>query len=341
MTGPRAAVLMSLSASIRETYRRRLASARWLFVLTTGSAGPINAIMTEVPYVFDRMVLDIRRRRALARPTPGADFLLRRTAEDLVDRLAATTRRFPLTVDLGAAGRHVADRLNASGQVDRILRMSRVFEERPDVVGDAEALPVALASLDLIVSVLSLQWANDLPGALAQIRRALKPDGLFLAALLGGDTLRELRGAFAQAESEVTGGSSPRVAPFADIRAVGALLQRAGFALPVVDSDRHTVRYDSALALMADLRAMGATNALVERDRRPLRRAVLFRAAEVYAERFADADGKVRATFDVIWLSGWAPDASQQQPLKPGSARVRLADALGTVEKPAGEKAGG
>ena len=205
---------------------------------------------------------------------------------------------------------------------------------RPDVVGDAELLPFAPESLDLAVSVLALHAANDLPGALAQMRRALKPDGLFLAAFLGGDTLIELREAFATAEAEVTGGASPRVAPFTDVRTAGALMQRAGFALPVVDQDRHTVRYASALHLMRDLRAMGVTNVLIERDRRPLRRAVLMRTVEIYGERFADPDGRVRATFDIISLSGWAPHESQQQPLRPGSARLRLADALGTVERP-------
>ena len=190
----------------------------------------------------------------------------------------------------------------------------------PRVVADEEALPFADGSLDLIVSALALQFVNDLPGTLIQVRRALKPDGLLLAALLGGDTLTELREAFAAAESEVEGGLSPRVAPFADVRELGGLLQRAGFALPVVDSDRLTVRYDSVVALMHDLRRMGATNVLSERRRTPLRRATLRRLAEIYAERFADADGRLRATFEIVWLSGWAPHESQQKPLKPGSA---------------------
>jgi hypothetical protein len=171
-----------------------------------------------------------------------------------------------------------------------------------------------------------------------QIRRALKPDGLLLAALIGGDSLSELREAFAQAESEIEGGVSPRVAPFADLRELGALLQRAGFALPVVDSDRLTVRYKSVVDLMQDLRRMGATNVLTERRRTPLKRKTLFRLAEIYAERFSDADGRLRATFEIAWLSGWSPHESQQKPLKPGSASTRLADALGTREIPAGEK---
>jgi hypothetical protein len=165
-----------------------------------------------------------------------------------------------------------------------------------------------------------------------QIRRALKPDGLFVAALLGGDTLNELRQSFAAAESDIEGGVSPRVAPFADLRELGALLQRAGFALPVADTDRLVVRYDSAFALMHDLRRMGATNALSARRRTPLRRATLMRMAEIYAQRFADPDGRIRASFEVVWLSGWAPHPDQQRPLKPGSAQARLADALGARE---------
>jgi SAM-dependent methyltransferase len=208
------------------------------------------------------------------------------------------------------------------------------------VVLDEEALPFADASLDLVVSALALQFINDLPGVLIQIRRALKADGLFLAALIGGDSLTELREAFAQAESEIEGGASPRVAPFADVREMGGLLQRAGFALPVVDSDRLTVRYATPLALMRDLRRMGATNVLSERRRMPLRRATLQRMTEIYTQRFADADGRLRASFEIVWLSGWAPHESQQKPLKPGSATHRLADALGATEISAGEKPG-
>jgi SAM-dependent methyltransferase len=207
-----------------------------------------------------------------------------------------------------------------------------------DVVVDEEALPFASGSLDLVVSALALQFINDLPGTLVQIRRALRPDGLFMAALIGGDSLAELREAFAQAESEIEGGASPRVAPFADVRELGGLLQRAGFALPVVDSDRLTVRYKTVLDLMRDLRRMGATNVLAERRRTSLKRTTLFRLAEIYAERFADVDGRLRATFEIAWLSGWAPHESQQKPLKPGSASQRLADALGTREISAGEK---
>ena len=208
-----------------------------------------------------------------------------------------------------------------------------------DAITDDEALPFREGSLDLAVSGLGLQFVNDLPGTLIQIRRALKPDGLFIAALIGGDSLMELREAFGAAESEVEGGVSPRVAPFADLRDIGALLQRAGFALPVTDIDRVTVRYSDPLALMHDLRRMAATNAMIERRRTPLKRATLKRMFEIYAERFSDPDGRVRATFEIIWLSGWTPHESQQKPLAPGSAKTRLADALKTTELPAGEKA--
>ena len=233
----------------------------------------------------------------------------------------------------------------AARAVERIVAavptMAARDEHTPIVVADEERLPFRDASLDLVVSGLTLQFVNDLPGALVQIRRALKPDGLFLAALIGGDSLTELRQAFAGAEAEIEGGVSPRVAPFADVRTVGALLQRAGFALPVADVDRVTVRYSSVFSLMHDLRGMGATNVLRERRRQPLRRATLLRMAQLYAEKFADPDGKLRATFDIVWLSGWVPHSSQQQPLRPGSARTRLADALGVVELPAGDKTGG
>ena len=293
--------------------------------------------MDGPPLIFDHALADTRRRRALGMAVAGADFLYRAVAEDIADRLGAVKRRFALGVEIGSP----VPVLAATGRVDRVVRLDRLAETGADVVGDAELLPFAPESLELAVSVLTLHAANDLPGALAQMRRALKPDGLFLAALFGGDTLVELREALATAEAEVTGGAAPRVAPFTDVRTAGSLLQRAGFALPVTDQDRHTVRYPSALHLMRDLRAMGMTNVLHERDRRPLGRAVLARAIAIYGERFADADGRVRATFEVISLSGWAPHESQQQPLRPGSARIRLADALGTRERPAGEKAGG
>jgi SAM-dependent methyltransferase len=298
--------------------------------------------MNGPPIVFDRRLLARRRSRTLGNPS---DFLLRHVADDLLDRLETVQRRFAIAADIGTTTPYVADALVRSGRADHVVRLVPVPELGANdfglVVGDEEILPFAPESLDLAVSVLSLQFVNDLPGVLAQTRRALRPDGLFLAAMLGGDTLRELAESFALAESEITGGASPHVAPFVEVRTAGALLQRAGFALPVVDQDRVTVRYAEPLALMHDLRAMGAANPLGERSRRPLRRDVLIRAAAVYAERFADPDGRIRATFDVISLSGWAPHESQQKPLRPGSAMARLADVLGTVEKSAGEKPGG
>lgn len=297
--------------------------------------------MAATPILFDRALLRARRRRAQA--LGEATFLLDRVADELLERLATVVRHFPLALDLGTPGAALRLRLAGSPSVGRVIALGAADDttgEKPDIVGDEEALPLANSSLDLVVSALALHLVNDLPGTLIQIRRALKPDGLFLAALLGGETLTELRQSFAAAEAEAEGGVSPRVAPFADLRDLGALLQRAGFALPVVDVDRITVRYAAALALMHDLRRMGATNALTERRRMPLRRATLARAAEIYSDRFADPDGKLRATFDIVWLSGWAPDASQQQPLRPGSAQRRLAEALGTRELPAGEKAG-
>lgn len=290
------------------------------------------------PELFDRRLLRLRQRRAARDP---ATFLLDRVASELGERLGAVLRRFERAVDLGTPAGALRGVLAASGKVATVIRASA--QTRRDaglaVAADEEALPFADGSLDLVVSALALQFVNDLPGALVQVRRALKPDGLLLAALIGGDSLTELREAFAQAESEIEGGASPRVAPFADVRELGALLQRAGFALPVVDSDRLTVRYATIFALMHDLRRMGATNVLRERRRTPLRRATLARMAEVYAERFADLDGRLRASFEIIWLSGWAPHESQQKPLKPGSAQQRLADALGTIERSAGDKA--
>ena len=278
------------------------------------------------PVIFDRRLLRARLARAAA--IGPATFLLDSVADDIAERLSAVLRTFDTAVDLGtptgAVRRAIAERVGTVAAV----------------VADEEALPFRDASLDLVVSALTLQHVNDLPGTLIQIRRALKPDGLFLAAMVGGESLAELRAAFAEAEAEVEGGVSPRVAPFADLRDLGTLLQRAGFALPVTDVDRITVRYASPLALMHDLRRMGAGNALTERRRTPLRRATLRRLLEIYGERFADPDGRIRATFEIVWLSGWAPHQSQQQPLAPGSAKTRLADALRTQEISAGEKAG-
>jgi SAM-dependent methyltransferase len=273
------------------------------------------------PLLFDRALL--RARQARARRSEPATFLLDRVAEDMAERLRAVLREFKDAADLGTAAEQVPNALT-----DRVASLAPI--DLPDVESKGLALPPE--SLDLAVSALAFQFVNDLPGVLAQIRRALKPDGLLLAAMIGGDTLTELRQCFAAAEAELESGVSPRVAPFADLRDVGALLQRAGFALPVTDVDRIVVRYDSAFALMADLRRMGATNILIERRRTPTRRATMLRMAQIYGERFADPDGRIRATFDVIWLSGWAPHESQQKPLQPGSAKASLAEAVKSKE---------
>lgn len=268
------------------------------------------------PVLFDRALLHARQRRAQAQGQ--VSFLLDRVNEDMADRLGAVMREFHSAADLWTPGEGLSALRARAPSVQRI---------ELDAAG-AEKLPFPADTLELVASALALQFVNDLPGVLAQIRRALKPDGLLLAAMIGGDSLNELRQAFAAAEAECEGGVSPRVAPFADLRDIGALLQRAGFALPVTDVDRLVVRYANAFALMQDLRRMGAANVLVERRRTPTRRATILRMAEIYAERFADPDGRIRATFDVIWLSGWAPHASQQQPLKPGSAKASLAEAV-------------
>jgi len=306
-------------------------------------------MISSAPIIFDRELVRARQRRAAR--LAASNFLVDRAAEDLSDRLAAVLRRFECAADVGTPSEAVHRALAASGKVGTIIAVDRSPAALHGgaaaegaylvVAADEEALPFRDASLDLVVSALALQFVNDLPGTLIQIRRALKPDGLLLAALVGGDTLIELRQAFAAAEVEIEDGVSPRVAPFSDVRDMGALLQRAGFALPVADSRRFDVSYPDALALMRDLRAMGETNVMRERLRRPLRRELLARAAAVYAERFGLHDGRVRASFDVIFLTGWAPAPEQPRPLRPGSARARLADALGTIERSAGEPAGG
>jgi SAM-dependent methyltransferase len=298
------------------------------------------------PVIFDRAL--VRRHLRRAAILGPSTFLLDRVAEELAGRLAAVLRRFELAVDLGTPGETERTALARLGSIGVIIAAGATVEDKRKrrtgaskmVAADEEMLPFRDGSLDLVVSALALQFVNDLPGTLVQIRRALKPDGLFIAALLGGETLTELRQSFTAAESEVESGAAPHVAPFADLRDLGALLQRAGFALPVTDTDRLVARYDSAFALMHDLRRMGATNPLVARRRTPLRRATLMRMAEIYAECFADGDGRIRATFEIVWLSGWAPHPRQQQPLRPGSAQARLAEALGTREISAGEKAG-
>lgn len=282
--------------------------------------------------IFDRALLDRRRLRAARDPSArGARFLLKAVAGELAERLSLVERRFPWAVDLAGHSGETGEAIAAGGQIDNLLRIERdasFLGEGLAVVADEEALPLRDNSVDLIVSTLSLHLTNDTPGALVQARRALKPDGLMLAALLGGDSLVELRAALVAAESELYGGASPRVAPFVDIRDAGALLQRAGLALPVTDQDRIVVRYGSMFELMRDLRQMGMANMLSERSRKPTSARLFFRAAEIYADRFSDPDKRIRATFDVVYLSGWKPHESQQKPLRPGSAKASLADAL-------------
>ena len=284
--------------------------------------------MNSPSLIFDRAL--IRRRLLRANAAGGEDFLLRAAADDLCERLSLIKRDFAAVVEIGSAAPQLSARLAQEGRrIARLAPLPQLVGGSPlFVVGDEEALPFAEARFDLAISALSLHLVNDLPGALIQIRRILKPDGLFLGCLLGGSTLKELRSALGAAETEICGGVSPRVAPFADVRDMGGLLQRAGLALPVADSEPLTVRYRDMFALMADLRAMGATNALVARLRKPAPRRLFLRAAEIYAERFSDPDGRVRASFELIFVSGWAPHESQQQPLRPGAATMRLEDAL-------------
>lgn len=290
--------------------------------------------MSTAPQIFNRELA--RSRHLRARKQGFADFLVKRASHDLIERLGAVLRKFELALDLGTPGDHAALCLKENDVAPRVIRAGLTG----DVVADEENLPFAPHSFDLIVSILALQGVNDLPGTLIQLCRALRPDGLFTGCLLGRQSLQELRQAFLEAETEIEGGASPRVAPFADVRDMGSLLQRAGLALPVTDSDLVTVRYADMFGLLRDLRAMGWTNTLVARRKAPLKRATLLRAAEIYAARFADSDGRVRASFEFVWLTGWAPHESQQKALAPGSARMRLADALGAVEIGTGEKPG-
>ena len=284
----------------------------------------------SIPRIFDRKAYALRR----ARTRRG--FLAEEIGEALAFRLQAVNRRFENGLEL-----------NAREEVSAFLRplaenwtrCTLAASREADVVADEEYLPFAAESFDLIVSPLSLHATNDLPGALVQIRQALKPDGLFLGALFGGATLNELRAALTEGESETRDGASPRIFPFGDVRDLGGLLQRAGFALPVADSDRTIIRYGDFRTLAADLRALGETNVLNERSRSFMRRDVLGSAISSYASQNSDPDGRLIATFEVIYLTGWAPHESQQKPLQPGSAKTRLADALGRAELSAGEAA--
>jgi SAM-dependent methyltransferase len=281
------------------------------------------------PPLFDSALLRARKRRN-ATAIAKHSFLIERAAQDLAERLEQIDRRFePVLLTGPHADLLLATLPPAINQIGRLITM----DGRPgSVAGDEEALPFAPGSFGAVLSLMSLHWANDLPGTLIQIRRALKPDGLFLGALFGGDTLSELRTALSEAEIEVDKGMSPRISPFIDIRDGAALLQRAGFALPVADRDRVRVTYSSALHLMAEVKGMGESNALIERRRVPMKRALLARTNEIYAARFPAGGGRVAATFDILTLTGWAPHEDQQKPLAPGSAKMRLAEALGTSE---------
>jgi SAM-dependent methyltransferase len=299
-------------------------------------------VTTDPLLVFDRTILRNRRERAARRWGEQA-FLKREIAGRVVERLDDVRRSFPLALDLGCHGDEIASALGPSSSVGALVRadIGEGFArtaQGPAIVADEEALPFAAGSFDLVLSAMSLHWVNDLPGTLIQIGRVLKPDGLFLAGMLGGGTLWQLREALAAAESEVEGGLSPRVSPFAGLRDAAGLLQRAGFALPVADSETIDVEYPSALALMRDLGSMGESNLVAERRRSFSRRDTLLRAAQLYDQRFARPSGRVEASFEVLFLHGWAPHASQPRPLRPGSAAHRLAAALETTEFNAGEK---
>ncbi len=294
--------------------------------------------MSSVPILFDRALVLARKQRAAARlrDVPAAawpDFLLARVADDLEERLAIVRRDFASAANVGAWHGLLSRRLRALPNVARMVDVEAAPRlaalcDGDAMVADDEMLPFAPESLDLIVSGLSLHLVNDLPGVLAQMRRALKPDGLLLASFFGGETLTELRQSWLQAEAELSGGASPRVAPFADVRAVGSLLQRAGFALPVVDADVARVTYATPLHLMRELRAMAGSNMLADRARTPVSRRLLLRACEVYGERFGLAGSRVPATFEIVTVTAWVPHESQPKPLRPGSARMRLEDAV-------------
>jgi len=318
---------------------------------SVGSAarGAILPAMTDAPdtmTVFDRRLVRRRRDRAAA-GLDGHDFLFAHVAEALVDRLFDVRRDFPRVLDLGCHGGSFARALAGRKGVETLVQadLSPAMAARaaaaghPAVAADEELLPFADGTFDLVVSALSLHWVNDLPGALIQVNHALRPDGLFVAAMLGGETLRELRRALMDAELAVSGGVSPRLSPFADLRDAAGLLQRAGFALPVADVDTLTVTYPDAFRLFADLRGMGETGAALARNPAPPPRALWPETARRYHELYAVPDGRIPATFQILWLTGWAPHESQQKPLRPGSARTRLADALGAAEHDAGDVA--
>ena len=292
--------------------------------------------METAPEIFDRNALRIHRDRA-AHTFSAHDFLTREIGARLSDRLLDMARTFPLALDLSARTGGYGPIPGGPGGVERVIscelseQMARQINNG-GVVADTEFLPFGTSCFDLVYSNLDLHWTNDLPGCLLQITQSLKPDGLFLATILGGNTLKELRDVLMTAELEISDGASPRVSPFAGLRDAGALLQRAGLALPVVDADEITVTYENFFQLLADLRGMGETNTLHERLRTATRRAVFLRAAKLYAERYPAEDGRIRVTFEIIYLHGWRPHDSQPKALRPGSATTSLAEALGAAE---------
>ena len=282
--------------------------------LMTHSSSP-PALFDEAAYI---------QRLDRAHKLGFADFLIQRSADELNERLSAILRQFDTIADIGTPSAIFSQKIAETIDKDSFLHLSPyAMAQNPH-----EALPLKTAHFGLIVSSMALYAVNDLPGIFIQVRKALRPDGLFIACIPAGRTLHELRTVLQIAEGEIAGGISPRVFPFADIKDLGALLQRAGFKLPVTDSDTVIVRYANMVALMHDLRKMGATNILCSRLKYPTRRAVFDRASELYKERYTDPDGRIRATFEFIWVSGWAEHESQQKPLKPGSAKQKLVDIL-------------
>lgn len=301
--------------------------------------------MTDQMLVFDRHQVRRNRDRATA-SFADHDFLKREISERVADRMGDIQRQFPRLLDLGCHSGVLRDSLDPRLGVEWVVGMdpseqfaTQASQHGPALAGEEELLPFAAASFDAVVSVLSLHWVNDLPGALVQARQCLKPDGLFLGAMLGGETLHELRAVLTEAESDVLGGAGPRVSPFAELQDAAGLMQRAGFALPVVDSDLLTVTYENAFLLMKELRGMGEGNAVAARRKSATPKSVFLRAAEIYQQRHGTPDGRIAASFQILYLTGWAPHASQQKPLRPGSAAHRLADALEATERPAGETA--
>ena len=281
--------------------------------------------MQTPPDLFDRSLLAQRRARAIGFGDKG-NFLHREVADQVSERLQEVNKTFNDAAVVGPKADLWIETIGSPG-----------FRH----TADQETLQLEESSLDLVIHGLALHWANDPVGQLVQMRRALKPDGLMLAAMFGGQTLHELRAALAEAETEIEGGLSPRIAPMGEIRDLGGLIQRAGLALPVADSVKLNVTYQTPLHLMQDLRAMGETNVMHTRRKVPMRRETLLRAIEIYSENYTGPDDRIFATFEIVFLTGWAPSETQQKPLRPGSATTRLADALGISEITAGEKAKG